>query len=566
MANPTYSTGTVSVAANGTTVTGVGTIWSGVNAKAGDWIRIGTFQPVQIKDVTDTTHLTLWAAWPNGALSGVGYTIIQNYPARVVGVAAAEDVGDMLAALKTNGFFFFVDVGEPAPDPSYGADGQYAFQPSTGKYWLKTGGAWAVTASPFGLQPAANLSDLSNVATARANLKVAISDDTYGTTQDFNNFTKSGRYIFTTGTNTNAPENLPWYMTVDGYAANGYAKQTITAVNISPPKVYTRVCVAGTWSAWVASVDVSAFAPQGRLTLTSGTAVTTADVTGATSIYFTPAGGNQVPIFDGRVMVPTTFSELILALDATNTDAGYHQSGKNFDLFVVNDSGTIRLGTGPAWTSDTARGSGGGSTELDFSKFAVPTNKNTMTLRFGSATGNTVSIAANKATYVGSFRATANGQATDSSALRLLFNAYNQTLRAVRVSDAAFSWTYSTASWRQVNGNASNKIDILDGLGGVAVNVTSMVFGNSSTSTIRTVRSGIGLDSTTNLATGATGTVAGVSNLGATPMYSFFAVAPGLGKHSITWLEYGAGSDTQTWFGTDTAGNFMSGLLGTTVL
>lgn len=148
MANPTYSTGTVSVAANGTTVTGVGTIWSGVNAKAGDWIQIGTFQPVQIKDVTDTTHLTLWAAWPNGALSGATYTIIQDYPARVVGVAAAEDVGDMLAALKTNGFFFFVDTGETAPDPSYGADGQYAFQPSTGAYWLKTGGLWVASKGP----------------------------------------------------------------------------------------------------------------------------------------------------------------------------------------------------------------------------------------------------------------------------------------------------------------------------------------------------------------------------------------------------------------------------------
>lgn len=206
MANPTYSTGTVSVAANGTTVTGVGTIWSGVNAKAGDWIQIGTFQPVQIKDVTDTTHLTLWAAWPNGALSGVTYTIIQDYPARVVGVAAAEDVGDMLAALKTNGFFFFVDVGETAPDPSYGADGQYAFQPSTGKYWLKTGGAWVATGSPYGLQPAANLSDVYSLVTAKDNISVWGADIASASTVNLEGAT--GDLVDVTGTTTIAAITL----------------------------------------------------------------------------------------------------------------------------------------------------------------------------------------------------------------------------------------------------------------------------------------------------------------------------------------------------------------------
>jgi hypothetical protein len=307
--------------------------------------------------------------------------------------------------------------------------------------------------------------------------------------------------------------------------------------------------------------------PQGRLTLTSGVAVTTSDVAGATSIYFTPTGGNQVPIYDGTNMVPTTFAELTLALDSTAAHTGYQQSGKNFDLFVVNDSGTIRLGTGPAWSSDTARGTGAGTTELDFSKSGIPTNKNTMTLRFGSASGNTVSVAANLATYVGSFRAVADGQATDSKALRLLFNAFNQVLRAIRVSDPTASWTYSTGSWRQVRASTANQIDILDGLGLVAVDVKCMAFANSSAATLRIVRSGIGLDGTTAIASGATGTAASVSSAAATTMYSFYAASPGIGKHSITWLEFGGGTDTQTWFGTDTgSGNFVSGLVGTIAL
>ncbi|WP_029582381.1 hypothetical protein [Bradyrhizobium sp. URHD0069] len=305
-------------------------------------------------------------------------------------------------------------------------------------------------------------------------------------------------------------------------------------------------------------------APQGRLTLTSGVAITTADVTGVTSIYFTPVAGGAMPIWNGTAFVPTSFSELTLALDSTNTDTGYHQSGKNFDLWIASDSGTVRLGTGPAWSSDTDRGTGAGTTELDFSKSAIPTNKNTLTLRFGSATGNTISVPANQATYVGSFRATANGQATDSKAKRLLFNAYNQASRILRVADPNLTWTYSTATWRQVNGSTSNQIDVLLGLGGIGVSLQSLSFCSSSTATIRNVRSGIGLDSTSGIASfDATGGAGGVSNASALILNSFYNGYPGLGKHSLTWLEMGGGADTQTWFGTDTtAANFTSGLTG----
>jgi hypothetical protein len=40
-------------------------------------------------------------------------------------------------------------------------------------------------------------------------------------------------------------------------------------------------------------------APGGRLTLTSGTPVTTNDVTGATTIYYVPHNHDQVPLYDG---------------------------------------------------------------------------------------------------------------------------------------------------------------------------------------------------------------------------------------------------------------------------
>jgi hypothetical protein len=50
--------------------------------------------------------------------------------------------------------------------------------------------------------------------------------------------------------------------------------------------------------------------PQGRLTLASVTPVMTSNQSGKTIIYYTPYTGNQVPIYNGTIMVPTAFSEL----------------------------------------------------------------------------------------------------------------------------------------------------------------------------------------------------------------------------------------------------------------
>ena len=142
MANQTYATGTVSVPDGGTIVTGIGTIWSGANVKIGDTIYLNNLLPgIEIADITDLTHLVLPVPRV-GALTNVPYTIVQNFPARVVGVAAAQDVSRLVAALNKEGFIWFVGPTETAPDPSLGNEGQYGEQPSTGKKWVKTGGIW----------------------------------------------------------------------------------------------------------------------------------------------------------------------------------------------------------------------------------------------------------------------------------------------------------------------------------------------------------------------------------------------------------------------------------------
>ena len=145
MTLPVYSTGTVSVAAGGTVVTGTGGIWTGTNVKQGDFISIAGSTEVLITEVTDGTHLKI-TPWPGAVQSGAAYVIYQNYVGRVVGVAAAEDVGIMLEKLHTDGLPFILGAAETVPDPSYGDEGQLAFKPSTGEWWVKQGGVWAPSA------------------------------------------------------------------------------------------------------------------------------------------------------------------------------------------------------------------------------------------------------------------------------------------------------------------------------------------------------------------------------------------------------------------------------------
>src|SRR3954467_15935764 len=51
---------------------------------------------------------------------------------------------------------------------------------------------------------------------------------------------------------------------------------------------------------------IAAMEPQGRLTLTSATPVTTTDVTGATTIYYALHKGNHIPLYDGTNWSPKT--------------------------------------------------------------------------------------------------------------------------------------------------------------------------------------------------------------------------------------------------------------------
>lgn len=284
--------------------------------------------------------------------------------------------------------------------------------------------------------------------------------------------------------------------------------------------------------------------PQGRLSLTSGTAVTTTDVTGAATIYFALYGGDLIPITtDGITFKTTTFTELSnITTNSATGSAGPAAvtTNSNYDLFVWSNSGTITLTRGPLWTSDTGRGTGAGTTELQ-TVHGVWTNKIAITN----------GPAANRGTYVGTVRSDGSSQINDSLAKRHVWNMYNRRLRPMLVLEATSSWTYSTATWRQMNGSTANQLDIVRGLDEDAVSASVRMLTLNSTASKRHVICGVGIDSTTAFASGCLPQYGGVDNTIEFALGATYSGLPGLGRHYVSALEQGSGADTQTWYGTN---------------
>lgn len=290
-------------------------------------------------------------------------------------------------------------------------------------------------------------------------------------------------------------------------------------------------------------------APQGRLCLATNTPVQNADLTAQTIVYYTPFVGNQVPINGGS----TTFSQVSVTLDAANT-----LSGNLYDLFMFNDAGTIRLGYGPAWSSTSARGTGAGTTELQFTN-GLWTNKNSITLRYDS-THTVAGIAAGAATYVGTMYATANGQtgialnpaaaSGGSNTFMALWNAYNRVRMTGKSSDSAGIYSYTTNTWRAANASNSNRITFVDGLQQCHLQAAVTTADETASGSVNLgCAVGINLDSTS-----ATPIVSAGGGASSSAYYSLMvpnaSFYPVLGLHYIQKMENGGGN----------AGSFFGGV------
>jgi len=293
--------------------------------------------------------------------------------------------------------------------------------------------------------------------------------------------------------------------------------------------------------------------PQGRLTLTTGVAVTGSDVSGATTIYYTPVTGRFVPIYNGTDFVSTdTGGELSqTTADATKSPAAVGASSV-YDLFVWNDSGTIRCTRGPAWSSDTSRGSGAGTSEV--------TQVEGIWLNANSVTNGP---AAQRGTLVGSVRSNSSSQLVDSLAFRWVSNIYNAVMRPMKVIESTSTWNYTTATFRQANANAANQLDLLQSLAGGLMKATvSTTYKNTTASQfgvlgidVDTLNTTTIVDNITLVPTvSVTGELVGVS--------AFYTGYPGLGRHVAIWKEYSSAAGTGTFYGDGGGAVIQGGIFG----
>lgn len=300
--------------------------------------------------------------------------------------------------------------------------------------------------------------------------------------------------------------------------------------------------------------------PQGRLTLQTGVPVMVTTQSGKTTIFYTPYTGLYVPLYNGTRMVNTSIgAELSQATtDATKSPAAV-TTNSNYDMFVWTDSGTIRCTRGPAWTSDTARGTGAGTTELVMVN-GVLLNANAITN----------GPAAQRGTYVGTVRSNGSSQidwiygalaAGGTAAVLGVWNKYNRVNVNTFVQESANSWNYTTATWRSANASATMRASYVYGLSEDSIMATYTTLGSNTTNGTGEVNTscGIGYDSTSALASGC---VAGHNRLATMMMgdgttsvacirqaTAIFVKEADIGFHFCQAIEISDATGTTTWYG-----------------
>lgn len=251
---------------------------------------------------------------------------------------------------------------------------------------------------------------------------------------------------------------------------------------------------------------------QGRLTTESGVAVSTSDRVNQSTLYFALYNGNRVALYDGTRWNLYTFTERSLSLSSLT-------SGKNYDVFLYDNAGTLTLELSAAWTNDTTRADALTTQDGVYVKDGAPTRR-----------------------YLGTVRTTGTTTVEDSAAKRFVWNLYNRLSRPLRTSAGTvdLSWTLGTggSSFREINGGTSlgdgkSRFEFVRGLSldSVFTRLVVLVHNNSA---LQGYASGIGVDSTTTDSATSQGTTAGSVPSVSTAVYHGF---PTLGYHKFYALE-----------------------------
>jgi hypothetical protein len=291
--------------------------------------------------------------------------------------------------------------------------------------------------------------------------------------------------------------------------------------------------------------------PQGRLSLT-GDSVMTSDVSAGTTVYYWPYVGTNIPVWNGQMYMPQNIGAFGLSLPL---NAGVQAFGNLYDIYAgLTTTGGLVLCTGPAWYSSTSRS----PTVVIVGNYqGVWVNKVPLTCTYGTPTPHTINCAALFCTYLGTMYATAPG----TTAMQFgpnsgsggpsctggpggnflgLWNAYNR-VHAFSAAINTNTWAQTTAStWEPANvsgigSGLCNRVTFVDGLAQSNIN-TVETQPIQAMSSIAVPQIGVVLDS----ATATPLTPAEQANVGTGSVaYSNWA-APLLGLHYAQAMENAA--------------------------
>lgn len=323
----------------------------------------------------------------------------------------------------------------------------------------------------------------------------------------------------------------------------------------------------------------------GRLTGTTGVPVTTADVTGVTTLYYTPYIHDKISLYDGTRWKKFTFSEVSLALTGLI-------KGVVYDIFGYDSSGLTLEAL--AWKKVTATNSptAGASKTINLSDTTGLAVGMEVTVRDGSASEVTnittvnsgVSIVVDnlvngytlpdvygyptRATAVtrqdgvyvksgdttrrllGSIRIdrATTGQTQDSATERLIANVTNRARKHMFCTDGTDSWSYNSTI-RAANASVAygvgrnGFVSCLGDALAIAQNY-AIAFVSGAGDAV----GGVGLDTTAVNHAQFGGAIRSTVNA-TVPMLSQYAGYPGIGNHYLQRVEAGNTAGGITWYG-----------------
>jgi hypothetical protein len=292
------------------------------------------------------------------------------------------------------------------------------------------------------------------------------------------------------------------------------------------------------------SVQIPISQPMGRLTLQSGVPVMVSSTTGATTVYYTPYSGNQIPIPDGAGIgfINTAFAELSqLTTDATKSPAAV-AANSCYDIFVWLDAGTVRATRGPAWVSCNSRGAAAGISRVNGLQVNTNAVTNGPAAKQGTWVGAISSNISSTIDYIYGTAASGGG----NSRLEVC-NFYNRLPTVSQVSDSGAGYTYNVATIRQARASTGNQVSFMVCLPTDSIFVSYQTECATTANVGAGCEVGIGLDTLTTYSSGRDRKLAptAASLTSGQMVASYFN--PGVGVHVVSANESSIGATANTF-------------------